>query len=107
MYKNRSFFCLAKPQHPNAIEYFVHVGNLLQSVENDINSDENTDFHQLNEALGIGKCDLSRFNKKTATATARNLIKIKYSNPPLHFRLCDADQNVVNMIISMLNFLHF
>ena len=59
---------------------------------------------QLAETLGIDEIGLSKLNKKTATATARAVIRYKYQNPPLYFSLADVDKSFIDAIISKFTF---
>jgi hypothetical protein len=74
-------FDLARPNHPAAIEYIINTANIL----NNIDGNQDRCILYLIKTLGMDKEDLWKLIKRTATATARALLRYKYPNPAINF----------------------
>ena len=85
----------------------ITMADVLRGSQNDQNDQDDKTILEVIKSLGIKKKDLRGFKKTTSTATARNLIRSKYPNPPTHFGLGDIKRSTVNAIIRKFENLYF
>ena len=92
------FIYLVQTRPRKIVKYFNDATNTFGGVEDD-NARKGESFFEIIKVLRIDENDLSKYNKKTSTATARHLIKLKYPNPEPNFRLANANKSIVDAII--------
>jgi hypothetical protein len=85
----------------------VEAADLLRNVENDIDESKDQYMFELMESLGLEKDDVLQCKKRTSTATARQLIKLKYPTPEPNFGFDNVDQTTIDTIIRKFYFMCF
>ncbi|CAF1320685.1 unnamed protein product [Rotaria magnacalcarata] len=95
---------MPRPQHPEVINYFMNTANILRGVEKNNNDNTNESMEKIIQSLGLDKNLSSKYNKKTATSTARNLMKFLFPNPEPDFTIKNVDQSIIDKIINYTSY---
>ncbi|CAF3987808.1 unnamed protein product [Rotaria magnacalcarata] len=88
---------IPKPKHPDVIQYFVEISNILA---NQVDIVDTTPFLiEIMDALKMSEEQLKKCHKKTQTATARCLIRFIFPTPEPSFKLSNVDKFIIDGII--------
>ncbi|CAF3398783.1 unnamed protein product [Rotaria socialis] len=88
---------IPKPKHPDVIQYFVEISNILA---NQVDIVDTTPFlMEIMDALKMSEEQLKKCHKKTQTATARCLIRFIFPTPEPSFKLSNVDKFIIDGII--------
>ncbi|UJR12984.1 hypothetical protein I4U23_000010 [Adineta vaga] len=68
--------------------------------------DNNKNTMNAMKLLNIDNDGMIKLNKATATAIARSLIKHKFPNPPINFKLVDVDTEIIDAILLLSKLAH-
>lgn len=97
-------FILAKPKHPEIIKFFTNTANILRDDVPEHDNITITDpIRKIIEKLDVDGNEALKCIKKTSTATARALIKLKCPNPESSIGLGNVDDSTVQAIIGKFN----
>lgn len=97
------FFLVACPQRAEGIQCIDETANVLRVSENHL--EKISKIGHLANVLELNIHDILTCRKRTATATARRLIRLKYPEPNEGFRLADVDDGIIDAIIRKFYFL--
>ena len=95
---HHSFFYLACPEHISRVENVFN--DILQGIEQDKLVFNNSD--EMSNAIRILNIDLDtllKLKKENATATARSILKYKFPNPIVNFKLGDVNEAIANAVV--------
>jgi hypothetical protein len=81
------------------MEYNVHAADALRNTEESPDEQSNPYISGLIKSLNLDKEDLSKFKKRTATATARAIIRSQFPNPTEDFCFANVDSLIIDNII--------
>ena len=82
---------------------FVEISNNSHDDQENTNIDACASMADIIIVLNMDTNKLTKCNKKTATATARSVIKSMYPNLNSNLRYSDVDKFIVNSIIGKLS----
>ena len=102
-------FCpsyLERPKDPRMIKYLIDITDILRGKV-DEDEDPGETLIEIANTLKMSEKDLQMCHRKTATGTARHLMKFFYPNPPPDLKLSKIDKNVIDSIISKLRHAYF
>ena len=97
-----TFMCLALGENSKIIQHTLN--DMLKCVDQCIAVPPNNDLLNAMEILNISSIEMMKLNKKSATGTARSIIKFKFPDPPIDFRLSDVNKEIVDAIICKYSF---
>ncbi|CAF2785813.1 unnamed protein product [Rotaria sp. Silwood2] len=83
---------------------FVEISNVSRDDQENMNVDKGTSMTDILLILKMDANKLTKCNKKTATATARSVIKSMYPNCDSNFRYSDVDKSIIDCIIEYTKF---
>ncbi|CAF3901369.1 unnamed protein product [Rotaria sp. Silwood1] len=83
---------------------FVEISNVSHDDQENMNVDKGTSMNDILLILKMDANKLTKCNKKTATATARSVIKCMYPSCDSNFRYSDVDKSIIDCIIEYTKF---
>ncbi|CAF3887793.1 unnamed protein product [Rotaria sordida] len=85
---------MPRPRHPKVIEYFVEITNVLTGRGDDDEEEEDmeTVSNSILTSLNMTQDQLKSCHGKTATSTARHIMKYKYPYSEPNFKFSEIDQ---------------
>ncbi|CAF4882873.1 unnamed protein product [Rotaria sp. Silwood1] len=83
---------------------FVEISNVSHDDQENMNVSKGTSMTDILLMLKMDANKLTKCNKKTATATARSVIKSMYPNCDSNFRYSDVDKSIIDCIIEYTKF---
>ncbi|CAF1510675.1 unnamed protein product, partial [Rotaria sordida] len=90
---------MPRPKDPRVIQYLIEITNILTGNVNDTQEDLGDVLLEIMEVLNMSEEQLARCHGRTATATARHIMKFKYPNPSPNFKFSKIDDNILQTII--------
>jgi hypothetical protein len=99
-----SLSILARPVEPSVIRYLIEITDILRGIhkDDDEEEDEETIFEKIKETLDMNEQQLSECHRKTATATARRIIKHIFPFPTAEDKKILKDELFIKAVISEL-----
>ena len=89
---------LASAEHSAIVQHTLN--DMLKCVDQCIAvPHNNNDMVNVMQILNISAIEMIKLNKKSATGTARSIIKFKFPDPPIDFRLPNVNKEIVDAII--------
>ncbi len=99
-----SLSILARPVEPSVIRYLIEITDILRGVhkDDDEEEDEETIFEEIKKTLDMDEQQLSKCHRKTATATARRIMKHIFPSPTAEDKKILKDELFIKAVISEL-----
>ncbi|CAF1686983.1 unnamed protein product, partial [Adineta ricciae] len=87
-----------RPKDPKVIQYLIEITNILNQNQNN-EEDLGDALENIMEHLEINEHDLQLCHGRSATVTARHIMKLKYPNPDDSCTIRNIGEAVVKAII--------
>jgi len=95
---------MPKPNNPEIVKFFIEMANMLQHDKENDNIIHDKVIIGITKALKIDQNQLKKCKKRTATATARSLIRCLYPNPDSQFGYAQVDKTIIDTILEYSTF---